>query len=179
MVSMSPLDLAAIKLVGFDVDGVLTDGRIIIDDQGREAKNFYSRDGLGLRILKRLGLEVALITGRESRLLEIRARDLGLTEVHQGVRDKWAVLEKILQKNNLAPREAAFAGDDLVDLPVMTRVGLALAPADAVPEVLAAAHFVAPAPGGRGAARQMVEFILKGQGRWDEALRLYPASAPG
>jgi len=166
-------DLAAIKLVGFDVDGVLTDGRIIVDDQGREAKNFYSRDGLGLKILKSLGLEVALITGRESRLLEIRARDLGLTEVHQGVRDKWAVLEEVLKKNGLAPREAAFAGDDLVDLPVLTRVGLALAPADAVPEVLAVAHFVAPAPGGRGAARQMVEFILKGQGRWDEALRPY------
>jgi 3-deoxy-D-manno-octulosonate 8-phosphate phosphatase (KDO 8-P phosphatase) len=176
---MEKLDLAAIKLVGFDVDGVLTDGRIIIDDQGRETKNFYSRDGLGLKILKSLGLEVALITGRESRLLEIRARELGLTEIHQGVRDKWAVLEKVLKKNGLAPREAAFAGDDLVDLPVLAKVGLALAPADAVPEVLAAAHFVAAAPGGRGAARQMVEFILKGQGRWEEALRPYLPSAPG
>ena len=170
-------DLTAIKLVGFDVDGVLTDGRIIVDDQGREAKNFYSRDGLGLKILKNLGLEVALITGRESRLLEIRARDLGLTEVHQGVTDKWRVLEKVLNKHGLTPREAAFAGDDLVDLPVLSRVGLALAPADAVPEVLAAAHFVAAAPGGRGAARQMVEFILKGQGRWDEALRPYLPTA--
>jgi 3-deoxy-D-manno-octulosonate 8-phosphate phosphatase (KDO 8-P phosphatase) len=175
---VSKPDLAAIKLVGFDVDGVLTDGRIIVDDEGREAKNFYSRDGLGLMILKRVGLEVALITGRESRLLEIRARDLGLTEIHQGVKDKWAVLEKVLKKNGLTPREAAFAGDDLIDLPVLTRVGLALAPADAVPEVLAAAHFVAPAPGGRGAARQMAEFILKGQGLWAEALRPYLPPAP-
>ena len=170
---MPELNLAAIKLVGFDVDGVLTDGRIIIDDEGRESKNFYSRDGLGLKILQRAGLDVVLITGRESRLLEIRARDLGLAEIRQGVEDKWAVFEEVLKKRGLGPSEAAFAGDDLIDLPVLARVGLALAPADAVPEVLAAAHFVAPAPGGRGAVRQMIEFILKGQGRWDEVLRSY------
>ncbi|MCL2028834.1 MAG: HAD hydrolase family protein [Deltaproteobacteria bacterium] len=162
-----------IKLVGFDVDGVLTDGRIIVDDEGRESKNFHCRDGLGLKMLLRMGLEVALITGRASRLLEIRARELGLVEVHQKVDDKWAVFEEILKRKDLRPSQAAFAGDDLIDLPVLTRVGLALAPADAVPEVLAAAHFVAPAPGGRGAVRQMAEFILKGQGRWDEALRSY------
>ena len=176
---MPGFDLAAIRLVGFDVDGVLTDGRIIIDDEGRESKNFYSRDGLGLKILLKAGLEVVLITGRESRLLEIRARDLGLSEIHQGVEDKWTVLEKVLKRKGLSPREAAFAGDDLIDLPALTRVGLALAPADAVPEVLAEAHFVAPSPGGRGAVRQMIEFILKGQGRWDEVLRSYrpPASS--
>ena len=174
---MSKLDLAAIKLVGFDVDGVLTDGRIIIDDEGRESKNFHSRDGLGLKILLRAGLEAVLITGRASRLLDIRARGLGLTEIYQGVEDKWTVLEEVLKKKGLSPREAAFAGDDLIDLPVMTRVALALAPADAAPDVLAAAHFVAPAPGGRGAVRQMVEFILKGQGRWDEVLRFYQPPA--
>ena len=170
---MTKLDLAAIRLVGFDVDGVLTDGRIIIDDEGRESKNFYSRDGLGLKILRQAGLEVALITGRESRLLEIRAKGLGITEVHQGVEDKWAILESVLKKKGLTPREAAFAGDDLIDLPVLTRVGLALAPADGVPEVLAVSHFVASAPGGRGAVRQMIEFILKGQGRWETVLRSY------
>ena len=176
---MPEFDLAAIRLVGFDVDGVLTDGRIIIDDEGRETKNFCSRDGLGLRILRRAGLDVVLITGRERRLLEIRARDLGISEIHQGIEDKWTVLENVLKRKNLSPQEAAFAGDDLIDLPVLTRVGLALAPADAVPEVLAVAHFVAQAPGGRGAVRQMIEFILKGQGRWDEVLRFYrpPASA--
>ena len=175
---MSKLDLSAIKLVGFDVDGVLTDGRIIIDDEGRESKNFHSRDGLGLKILLKAGLEAVLITGRASRLLEIRARGLGLTEIYQGVEDKWAVFEEVLKKKGLSPLEAAFAGDDLIDLPVMTRVGLALAPADAVPDVLAAAHFVAPAQGGRGAVRQMIEFLLKGQGRWDEVLRSYlPAPA--
>jgi 3-deoxy-D-manno-octulosonate 8-phosphate phosphatase (KDO 8-P phosphatase) len=175
---MAKPDLTLIKLVGFDVDGVLTDGRIIIDDEGRESKNFHSRDGLGLKILRRAGLEVVLITGRGSRLLEIRARDLGLTEVHQQVEDKWTTLEGILRKKGLRPQEAAFAGDDLIDLPVLARVGLALAPADAVPEVLAAAHFVSPAPGGRGAVRQMVEFILKGQGRWDEVLGFYQPPAP-
>jgi 3-deoxy-D-manno-octulosonate 8-phosphate phosphatase (KDO 8-P phosphatase) len=166
-------DLTAVKLVGFDVDGVLTDGRIIINDQGLESKNFHCRDGLGLRLLLKAGLEVALVTGRESRLLEIRARELGLTEIHQKVDDKWAVFEKILKKKRLTAKEAAFAGDDLIDLPVLARVGLALAPADAVPEVLAIAHFVAPARGGHGAARQMAEFILKGQGRWDEVVRAY------
>jgi 3-deoxy-D-manno-octulosonate 8-phosphate phosphatase (KDO 8-P phosphatase) len=170
---MAPPDLAAIKLVGFDVDGVLTDGRIILDDEGRESKHFHSRDGLGFRILRRAGLEPVLITGRFSRLIEIRARDLGITELHQQVEDKWAVLENILRQRGLTPLEAAFAGDDLIDLPALTRVGLALAPADAAPEVLAAAHFVAPAPGGCGAARQMIEFILKGQGRWDEVVRGY------
>jgi len=170
---MSKLDLSAIKLVGFDVDGVLTDGRIIIDDEGRESKNFHSRDGLGLKILLKAGLEAVLVTGRASRLLEIRARSLGLTEIYQGVEDKWVVFEEVLKKKGLGPQEAAFAGDDLIDLPVMTRVGLALAPADAVPDVLAAAHFVAPARGGRGAVRQMIEFLLKGQGRWDEVLRSY------
>ena len=175
---MSKLDLAAIKLVGFDVDGVLTDGRIIIDDEGRESKNFHSRDGLGLKILLKAGLQAVLITGRASRLLEIRARGLGLTEIYQGVEDKWAVFEEVLKKKGLGPNQAAFAGDDLIDLPVMTRVGLALAPADAAPDVLAAAHFVAPAPGGRGAVRQMIEFLLKGQGRWDEVLRFYLPPPP-
>ncbi|MDR2725136.1 MAG: HAD hydrolase family protein [Candidatus Adiutrix sp.] len=175
---MLKLDLGAIKLVGFDVDGVLTDGRIIIDDEGRESKNFHSRDGLGLKILLRAGLEAVLITGRASRLLEIRARGLGLTEIYQGVEDKWAVFEEVLKKKGLSPAQAAFAGDDLIDLPVMARVGLALAPADAAPDVLAAAHFVAPAPGGRGAVRQMIEFLLKGQGRWDEVLRSYLPPAP-
>ena len=166
-------DLAAIRLVGFDVDGVLTDGRIIIDDEGRESKNFHSRDGLGLMILKRAGLEPILITGRFSRLLAVRAAELGLSELHQKVEDKWRVMADILARRGLTPGQAAFAGDDLIDLPILTRVGLALAPADAVPEVKAAAHFVASAPGGRGAVRQMIEYILKGQGRWDDVVRSY------
>ncbi len=170
---MNAPDVSAIRLVGFDVDGVLTDGRIIVDDDGRESKNFHSRDGLGLKILARAGLEAVIITGRVSRVVECRARDLGITELHQQVTDKWPVFEEILKRRGLTPHQAAFAGDDLIDLPVLTRVGLALAPADASPEVLAVAHFVSSAPGGRGAVRQMVEFILKGQNRWEEAVRPY------
>lgn len=166
-------DISAIKLVGFDVDGVLTDGHIIIDDDGRESKNFYSRDGLGLKILKKAGLEPILLTGRASRLTEIRARDLGISEIHQQVDEKWLVFQAILKRRGLKPHQAAFAGDDLIDLPVMTKVGLALAPADAAPEVLAMAHFVTSASGGRGAVRQMIEFILKSQKLWTEIVKRY------
>lgn len=166
-------DLSQIKLVGFDVDGVLTDGRVIVHDDGGESKHFHSRDGLGLALLKRAGLEAVIITGRQSRVVEIRAKDLGISELRQKVSDKWAVFKEILDQRGLSPQQAAFAGDDLIDLPVLLKVGLALAPADACPEVLAAAHFVAPAKGGQGAARQMVEYILKGQGRWAEMLNYY------
>ncbi|MDR1044754.1 MAG: phenylphosphate carboxylase subunit delta [Candidatus Adiutrix sp.] len=166
-------DFSAIKLLGLDVDGVLTDGRVIFSDSGEESKFFYSRDNLGLKILKRLGLEIAIVTGRRSRVVEHYARDLEITELHQKIGDKWPVFEDLLRRRGLSPGQAAFAGDDLVDLPVLRRVGLALAPAGACPEVLAQAHFVSPSPGGRGAVRQMAEFILKGQGRWDEALQYY------
>ena len=170
---MSSVDLKNIKLVCFDVDGVLTDGRVIIDDAGRETKFFHSRDGHGLKMLMRAGLEVAIITGRKSRVVENRTRELGITEVHQGVTDKLAAYNEILTKFNLAPHEVAMAGDDIVDLPVMRRCGLALAPADAAPEVAAVAHFITSLNGGRGAARQMVEYILKGQGLWESVIAKY------
>jgi 3-deoxy-D-manno-octulosonate 8-phosphate phosphatase (KDO 8-P phosphatase) len=170
---MDAPDFSTIKLVGFDVDGVLTDGHIIIDDDGRESKNFHSRDGLGLKILMAAGVEVVIITGRLSRVVEYRAQDLGIAELHQKVADKWPVFEDILRRRGLAPHEAAFCGDDIIDLPILTRVGLAMAPADASPEVKAAAHFVSPADGGRGAARQMVEFLLKGRGHWEDAIARY------
>ena len=166
-------DLRAIKILGLDVDGVMTDGRVIVHDDGQESKHFHSRDGLGLKILAGCGIEPVIITGRVSRVVEIRARDLGISELHQKVSDKWAVLAGILEKRGLSPQEAAFAGDDLIDLSVLSRVGLALAPADACPEVLAAAHFVSRAAGGRGAVREMVEFILKGRGQWGEVVKNY------
>lgn len=164
---------SAIKIVGFDVDGVLTDGRIIVHDDGQESKNFHSRDGLGLKFLMRCGIEPVIITGRQSRVVEIRANDLGISELHQSVADKWPVFEDILKRRGLEPHQAAFAGDDLIDLPIMTRVGLAMAPADASAEVLAAAHYISRFNGGQGAVRQMVEFILKAQGRWEEVVRHY------
>lgn len=170
---MAAMNLKNIKLVCFDVDGVLTDGRVIIDDLGREIKFFHSRDGHGLKMLMRAGLKVALITGRKSQVVEKRAEDLGITEVHQGVIDKLIVYNDLLKRLNLAPSETAMAGDDVVDLPVMRRCGLALAPADAAPEVAAIAHFITSLNGGRGAARQMVEYILKGQGLWEGLIAKY------
>ncbi|MDL2260214.1 HAD hydrolase family protein, partial [Deltaproteobacteria bacterium OttesenSCG-928-K17] len=144
-------------------------------DDGHETKNFHSRDGHGIKMMLRAGVEAIIITGRTSRVVELRAKDLGITELHQKVTDKWPVFEEALKRRGLTPAQAAFAGDDVVDLPVMLRVGLAMAPADACPEVKAAAHFISTAPGGRGAAREMVEFLLKGQGRWEELMKKYYA----
>ncbi len=165
--------LGEIKAVGFDVDGVLTDGRVIIHSDGSESKHFHSRDGHGLKLLRQAGLLLFIITGRRSSVVEIRARDLGIEEVHQKAVDKLAVFEDILARHGLEPRQTAFAGDDLIDLPILRRAGLAMAPADACPEVLAEADFVASAAGGHGAARQMAEYILKGQGRWPELMARY------
>ena len=168
-------DVSAIKLVGFDVDGVLTDGRIILHGDGLDSKNFNCKDGLGLKLLTRSGIEGVIITARKSLVVEIRAKEVGITELHQLIDDKWAVFEDILRRRGLSPHEAAFAGDDLIDLPIMTRVGLAMAPADAAPEVLSRAHFVASAKGGHGAVRQMAEYILKGKGLWDGLVNSYVA----
>jgi 3-deoxy-D-manno-octulosonate 8-phosphate phosphatase (KDO 8-P phosphatase) len=168
-------DLTAIKLVGFDVDGVLTDGRIILHGDGLDSKNFNCKDGLGVKLLTRAGIEAVIITARKSVVVETRAREMGVSELHQLVDDKWAVFQDILARRGLSPREAAFAGDDLIDLPIMTRVGLAMAPTDAAPEVLSRAHFVAPARGGHGAARQMAEYLLKGRGLWDGLVDSYLA----
>ena len=162
-----------IKLVIFDVDGVLTDGRIVIDDQGFETKFFNVRDGHGIKLLMKAGLETALITGRRSRVVEHRAAELGISAVHQGIGDKLSVYEKLLSEKNLEDRQAAYAGDDLVDLAVMRRVGLAMAPADACPEALEAAHFISRFPGGRGSVREMAELILKGRGLWEKILDEY------
>lgn len=168
-------DVSAIKLVGFDVDGVLTDGRIIFHADGLDSKNFNCKDGLGLKLLTRSGIEGIIITARKSLVVEMRAKEVGISELHQLVDDKWAVFQDVLKRRGLEPHQAAFAGDDLIDLPIMTRVGLALAPADAVPEVLSRAHFVSSAPGGHGAVRQMAEYILKAQGLWDGLVQSYIA----
>ena len=165
--------LAPIKLVIFDVDGVLTDGRIIIDDEGNETKFFHVRDGHGLKLLQRAGLKAALLTGRQSRVVLLRAAELGIELIYQGAKNKLEPYEKILKDLSLTEAEVAFAGDDLVDLPVMRRVGLAMAPADAIDEVKAAAHYVCRQAGGRGAVREMVELILKGQDRWNKLVARY------
>jgi 3-deoxy-D-manno-octulosonate 8-phosphate phosphatase (KDO 8-P phosphatase) len=165
--------ISRLRWVGFDVDGVMTDGGIIFNDQGQETKRFHSRDGHALKMLIRAGFKVAIITGRKSRVVELRAKDLGIEEVYQGVFDKLAAYNEVLVKHGLETFETAFAGDDVVDLPVLLRAGLAMAPADACAEALAAAHFVSPSKGGHGAVRDMAEYILKGQGRWDELIARY------
>lgn len=162
-----------IKLVIFDVDGVLTDGRIVIDNNGIESKFFDVRDGTGIKWLVRAGLRAAFLTGRQSRVVEFRAAELGVTIIRQGAKDKVKAYEEILTELGLSDREAAFAGDDLIDLPVLRRVGLAIAPADARPEVKAVAHYVCQNAGGRGAVREMAEMILKGRGLWEEVAARY------
>jgi 3-deoxy-D-manno-octulosonate 8-phosphate phosphatase (KDO 8-P phosphatase) len=157
-----------IRLLLLDVDGVLTDGQLFFDAKGEALKVFHVRDGHGLKMAQRAGLEVALLSGRRSDAAFHRARELGITRFFEGLRDKVAVLEELMAALQLSPREAAMVADDLVDLPVLTRVGLAVAVADAVPEVKAAAHWVTSLPGGRGAVRQVTDLLLKARGQWPE-----------
>jgi 3-deoxy-D-manno-octulosonate 8-phosphate phosphatase (KDO 8-P phosphatase) len=162
-----------VKILVLDVDGVMTDGRLIYHDDGTESKAFDVRDGHGIKMLKQAGIETALISGRRSPLVEKRAADLGITEVAQGVRDKVPILEKILAKKRLEFEAAAFVGDDVVDLTVMKRVGFAVVVADASEHLFDTAHYVTLAPGGRGAVREVAELILGVQGLWNEVARLY------
>lgn len=162
-----------VRLLILDVDGVMTDGRIIIDDAGLESKHFDVKDGHGLKILMRYNIDVVLLTGRKSRVVDHRAADLGIAEVHQGIRNKLEVFTTILEGRKLAPEETAYVGDDIVDIPLLRRVGFAVAAADAVPEVRRAADYVTNHAGGRGAVREVCEMILKAQGRWTEVAARY------
>jgi YrbI family 3-deoxy-D-manno-octulosonate 8-phosphate phosphatase len=149
-----------------DVDGVLTDGHIICGDNGVEIKAFHVRDGSGLKIWQSEGKRVALITGRSSRVVETRARELGIPLVFQGVADKLDVLRHLMTGADVRPEQVGAVGDDLPDLPVLRSAGLAIAVADACSEVRSAAHYVTRASGGRGAVREAIELILRFQGRW-------------
>ena len=161
----------AIRLLILDVDGVLTDGRLYFDAKGETLKVFHVRDGHGLKMAQRAGVEVALVSGRRSDAAYHRAKELGISRFHEGVRDKVAVMEEIMAAMQIQPAEVAAVGDDVVDLPIMSRAGLAVAVADAVPEVVAAAHWVTNNPGGRGAVREVCDLILQAQGKWPEAVR--------
>ncbi len=162
-----------LKLILLDVDGVLSDGRIIYDSAGRESKAFCVRDGAGIKYLQRVGLEVGIMTGRDSEPVNIRARELGIELVIQGAKRKLDAFEKMLECVDYTPEQIAFMGDDLLDLPVLRRVGLALAPADAVDEVLQVVHHVTRAKGGYGAVREAAELIIKAQGKWDKIMERY------
>lgn len=160
-----------IKLIAMDVDGVLTNGHITYDSAGRESKQFYVRDGSALYFARVLGFHLAIITGRESEVVIRRAKELGITELHQNIKKKWECLHGIMTRLKVEPDETAFLGDDLLDLPLMRQVGLPIAPADAVLEVRAVARFVTPSPGGRGAVREGIELILKAQGHWERVVQ--------
>ncbi|MCL4501783.1 MAG: HAD family hydrolase [Deltaproteobacteria bacterium] len=165
-----------IRLLILDVDGVLTDGRLYFDAKGETLKVFHVRDGHGIKMAQRAGIEIALLSGRRSDAAYHRAKELGISRFHESLRDKVAVLEEIMAALRIQAAQVAMVGDDLVDLPVMSRAGLAVAVADAVPEVLAAAHWVTMNPGGRGAVREVCDLILKAHGKWDEIVRPWMAT---
>ena len=198
--AMSKARAKKIKLILFDVDGVLTDGKIWIfpapagaqlttpahavqhEDEGGfglvsqgmiEAKGFHAHDGTAFSLARLAGIKTGIITKRISETVALRARDLKLEHVHQGVQDKLTCLEGILKQENLKPAEAAFVGDDVIDLPAMRNCGFAIAVANARREVKAAAHLVTEHAGGEGAARDAVEYILKAQGKWKRVVSEY------
>lgn len=161
----------------FDVDGVLTDGHIWMTAEGEQLKPFHAKDGLALKLARRVGLGVGLLSGRRSAPLERRAADLGLDEVMLGAGDKTPVFEAFLARHQIEPEHVAYIGDDLPDLPVLHRCALSFAPADAAAEVRAAAQTVLEAPAGQGAAREMIERILGARGEWAGIVASY-ASEP-
>jgi 3-deoxy-D-manno-octulosonate 8-phosphate phosphatase (KDO 8-P phosphatase) len=159
-----------IKLVLMDCDGVLTDGRLWLMADGDEQKAFHARDGQGISLCHHAGLQTGIITGRRSSAVERRAQDLKMSYVRQYAKDKTKSLEEILVEAGVSADECAYIGDDVADIPVMRRVALAVAVADAVPETKQAAHFVTQLAGGKGAVREVCDLILKAQGKWDEVL---------
>jgi 3-deoxy-D-manno-octulosonate 8-phosphate phosphatase (KDO 8-P phosphatase) len=165
--------LKGIRLLVLDVDGVMTDGRIIMDDAGREIKNFNVRDGHGIKILQRCGVKVAILTGRKSKVVEHRAKDLEIKYVYQKVYNKKEVFEKMLIKNKLTADAVGFIGDDIVDVPVLKRVGFSVAVADALDVVKKSVDYVAKNKGGNGAVREICEMILQAQGQWPEIAARY------
>lgn len=164
---------ARVKLVLFDVDGVLTDARLIIGDDGQEYKAFNSKDGHGIKMMQSHGIAAGIITGRSSKVVEHRVRDLGIKHVYQGCRDKHPVYRKLLDELKLKPEETAFVGDDVVDLPIMLEAGLAITVADAHPLVRRHAHWVTPSAGGHGAGREVCELMLYAHGVYATEMKKY------
>jgi 3-deoxy-D-manno-octulosonate 8-phosphate phosphatase (KDO 8-P phosphatase) len=161
---------ARTRLLLLDVDGVLTDGAVIIGADGNEAKSFFIRDGAGIVMLQRAGIRVGLLSGRPSGATTRRAAELRIELVVQESTDKLRGFTRILEDTGLDAQDVAYMGDDLLDLPILTRAGLATAPGDATPEVLAVAHWVSACPGGRGAVREIAELLLRTQQQWDGIL---------
>lgn len=167
-----------IKLVIFDIDGVLTTGALFIGDDGQEYKAFNSKDGHGLRMLQDAGVEVAIITGRQSNVVKHRAQDLGISRIYQGKREKLPAYLALLEETGLNHEDIAYVGDDVVDLPVMTQVGLAICVQDAHPFVKKHAHWITDNNGGCGAGRDVCELILQARGVLDDMLQSYITTQP-
>lgn len=162
-----------IKMIIFDVDGVLTDGSLFIGDDSQEYKAFNSKDGHGMKMLMRNGVDIGIITGRTSKVVEHRVGDLGIKHVYQGCHDKLPVYEKFISDINLSPEETAFVGDDVVDLPIMLKAGLAITVNDGHHLVKNYAHWTTPASGGRGAAREICEMIMHAQNNYGTEMQKY------
>jgi 3-deoxy-D-manno-octulosonate 8-phosphate phosphatase (KDO 8-P phosphatase) len=162
-----------VKLLILDVDGVMTDGRIVMNDLGQESKFFNVKDGHGLKILMRYDVDVVFLTGRESAVVDHRARDLGVAEIHQRVWNKLDVYEEMIQRRGLSDGEVAFVGDDIVDIPVLRRVGFSAAVADGTEETRKIVDYVTSKKGGRGAVREVCDLILKAKGHWADVAIKY------
>ncbi len=165
--------IAPVKLLLLDVDGVMTDGRIVFDANGIESKFFNVKDGQGIKMVQRAGISVGIISGRESRVVANRAAELGITHLYQKALDKLVPYRDLLQKTGLSDRQVAYIGDDIIDLPLLRRVGFAAAPADAAPELLPYVHFVTRNRGGWGAVREVCDLLLREQGSWEAVTAKY------
>ncbi len=162
-----------VRLLIFDVDGVLTDGSLFVGDDGQEYKAFHSRDGHGIKMLQKHGVIVGIITGRTSQVVEHRMANLGISHVYQGKLEKLPAYEELIASLGISPEQTAYVGDDVVDLPVMRRVGLAIAVQDAHPLVKQHSHWQTPSSGGRGAARDVCELLMEAQGVLQQELDSY------
>lgn len=165
--------LKNIKLLLLDVDGVLTDGRITYNSDGTETKAFDVKDGHGLKMLQRAGIKVGIITGRKSSVVEHRAQELGINILYQGALDKLVPFQEILEKHSVKEDEIAYVGDDIVDLPILQRVGFSATVADAIPEVKERVDYIAERAGGKAAVREICDLILKEAGLWDDVTAKY------
>lgn len=162
-----------IKVLILDVDGVMADGRIIYDNFGDEFKVFDVQDGFGLALWRRSGLKSAIVTAKKTRIVARRAKECGITKIFQNVHDKGAVFEKALRALKASDEEVCFVGDDLLDIPIMKRAGLAVAVPYSREEVKSQAHYITKTQGGRGAIREVIELILKSKGKWQEIIDKY------
>lgn len=167
------VDFSAIRLLLLDVDGIMTDGRIVYDNNGVESKAFDVKDGHGIKLLQRVGIRVGIITGRQSEVVSLRARELGIEILYQGAKDKLVPYREILQKLQLQDTEVAYMGDDVIDLPILRRVGFAATVADACEDVKPLVHRVTSREGGRGAVREVCDLLLKEAGLWEQVAGRY------